>query len=517
MVFYRDKRWLRNQGISLTMNNLPIRFYSEIKFLGLIFDSHMNWKAHVKQTKAKALKALNLVKKLAHTTWGASRDVLLKLYNATILPILEYGSPIFNSASKSVLKMLDPVHNLGLRIATGAFKSSPVPSLIVESGEVPLSHKFQITTMRRALKIKTSSSSTKDFFKKPDCFISSKVSPSFPIRANRLFRDNNLEDVRFYNFENEIPPWTMDAPKFCEKLCTLSIKKQDNPCALRQYVLEHINEHDSNHIYTDGSKNKEGVGLAVYGSNIKIQIALPTKASVFTAELLAIKNALKVISDRKLKNVTIFSDSLSSLQAIKSYSSQNKIVSHIKFILHTLKQRQIFVTFCWIPSHIGIDGNEKVDSYAKEAISLPLVVKTLPVEDYLAYVKQITVNKWQNEWSEFTNSNKLKEIKDTTQSWSSSSQIIRRNEVVLTRLRIGHTRLTHGHLMCNPHNPVPLCEQCHVQLSVKHIFSECPKYMGQRRILFNNRSFKEILSENEKFSTDKIFRYLKFYDLFDKV
>ena len=97
ILFYRDKRWLRNQNINLVMGKSLIRFYPEVKFLGLYFDNHLNWKAHIKHTKAKALKALNLLKKMAHTSWGASRDILLKLYKATVLPILEYGSPVYSS------------------------------------------------------------------------------------------------------------------------------------------------------------------------------------------------------------------------------------------------------------------------------------------------------------------------------------------------------------------------------------------------------------------------------------
>ena len=71
--------------------------------------------------------------------------------------------------------------------------------------------------------------------------------------------------------------------------------------------------------------------------------------------------------------------------------------------------------------------------------------------------------------------------------------------------------------MCTPHDPVPLCEQCNVQLSIKHIIKECPEYSDQRRYLFGNLTFNEILSENEHFSADKIFRFLKFYNLFDKL
>ena len=112
-------------------------------------------------------------------------------------------------------------------------------------------------------------------------------------------------------------------------------------------------------------------------------------------------------------------------------------------MLHTLKQKNKSVTFCWIPSHIGIEGNEKVDSYAKDAISFPTSVKILPIEGYLAYTKQIVREKWQSERAELNyNSNKLREIKDTVHPWISSYQKIRRDEVVLTRLRIGHSKLT---------------------------------------------------------------------------
>lgn len=138
IIFYRDRRWLNNQNIDLFIKNSAIEFYESVKFLGLHFDQHLNWKIHIKQVKAKALKALNILKKLSHTTWGADRETMLKLYKTTVLPILEYGSQIYSSASQSVLKSLDPVHHLGLRLATGAFRSSPTISIIVDSGDIPL-------------------------------------------------------------------------------------------------------------------------------------------------------------------------------------------------------------------------------------------------------------------------------------------------------------------------------------------------------------------------------------------
>ena len=56
----------------------------EAKFLGVIFDRKLSFIPHIKYLKAKCLKALNLLKVLSHTSWGADRTVLLHLYRSLI-------------------------------------------------------------------------------------------------------------------------------------------------------------------------------------------------------------------------------------------------------------------------------------------------------------------------------------------------------------------------------------------------------------------------------------------------
>ncbi len=114
IIFYKDKRWLGNQNIDLRMNGIKINFKNNVKFLGVIFDNHLNWQSHIKYIKARASKALNLLRKLAHTTWGTKRQTMMMLYKAVVLSILDYGCPIYGSASENVLKNLDPIHHEGI-------------------------------------------------------------------------------------------------------------------------------------------------------------------------------------------------------------------------------------------------------------------------------------------------------------------------------------------------------------------------------------------------------------------
>lgn len=60
------------------------------------------------------------------TCRGSRSHTLLRLYRALVCSKLEYGCEAYSSASPTVLKMMDPVHNEALRICTGAFRSSPV-------------------------------------------------------------------------------------------------------------------------------------------------------------------------------------------------------------------------------------------------------------------------------------------------------------------------------------------------------------------------------------------------------
>ena len=136
------KRNCPKMSHQLTMNNIPIPNRESHKFLGMIVNNSLTWTDHIKKLKIDCYKNLNIFKFLSHTTWGADSRTLVRLYQALIKPRLEYGCEVYCSAKESQIKSLEPVQNHALRIATGAFRSSPINSLEVLSGVRPLRYTF---------------------------------------------------------------------------------------------------------------------------------------------------------------------------------------------------------------------------------------------------------------------------------------------------------------------------------------------------------------------------------------
>uniref|UniRef100_A0A6G5A9V6 Putative tick transposon n=1 Tax=Rhipicephalus microplus TaxID=6941 RepID=A0A6G5A9V6_RHIMP len=133
-VLFSRKRGLHpDPELVVKGERLPVN--TEHKFLGIILDAKLTFVPHIKHLKNKCLKTMNILKVLSRTTWGSDRKCLMNLYRSLIRSRLEYGAIVYHSATPSALKMLDPVHHQGIRLSTGAFRTSPVESLYVESDE----------------------------------------------------------------------------------------------------------------------------------------------------------------------------------------------------------------------------------------------------------------------------------------------------------------------------------------------------------------------------------------------
>ena len=151
------------------------------------------------------------------------------------------------------------------------------------------------------------------------------------------------------------------------------------------------------------------------------------------------------------------------------------------------------------PAHVDVKGNEKADKASKTATNLQQTSSLMvPHRDFREVIHKYVMDKWQARWSTLPGNQKLREIKPSIEKWDSSNCFNRRDSVVLTRLRIGHTYLSHSFLMLSGEDrQVPQCHTCQCVLTIKHILTDCTSFNRQRQVnSLHGRSMKELLGND---------------------
>ena len=298
----------------------------------------------------------------------------------------------------------------------------------------------------------------------------------FDPKLEIFYKKNHLNYNVASSFHRKTSSWQITNIHFCKELVT--IKKKDI-ASTHFYSLfqKHFHEHRrSVPIFTDGSKSKLGVGLAVVMRDFYVSCRLPNEVSIFYAELYAILIALKLIMTIDERSFVIVSDSRSALMALENCNNNNPLVSDIQEWYNLLRGTQKEIYFCWVPSHVGVSGNEIADKKAKLAIQKKAISNQLSSHSDPLVNKRIRMD-WQTIWR-----NELYHIKPIVEKWTTSMN------KMLTRIRIAHSYIMDG-------KPIT-CSNCNVQ----HILVECPLRIQQRRQTFrsvdnNLLTLKKLLEE----------------------
>ena len=109
--------------------------------------------------------------------------------------------------------------------------------------------------------------------------------------------------------------------------------------------------------------------------------------------------------------------------------------------------------------------------------------------------------------------NKLLEIQpEVGSAWANADRRDRREEVVLARFRIGHTHLTHSHLLKGERPQV--CDWCGQPLTVKHLLVECNRLSSTRNRFYQTRNIKDLFTSTDP---SAILKFLKAINVYNKL
>ena len=150
--------------------------------------------------------------------------------------------------------------------------------------------------------------------------------------------------------------------------------------------------------------------------------------------------------------------------------------------LKELKLREDIV-FQWIPSHVGIPGNEHADRVAKEALNDDNIYNhSTPVSTHFAHLVEAELASWKASWLNPNRTTLLHKITDDPTICHKTRLKNKRADTILRRLRLECAPLNYYLGRIKKRDSIN-CDQCAVKETTEHYLLECNKYTTERDTL----------------------------------
>jgi hypothetical protein len=205
----------------------------------------------------------------------------------------------------------------------------------------------------------------------------------------------------------------------------------------------------------------------------------------------AILLALDMAEPDGSEKLLVMSDSLSCLQTIENRHFYNPLILEILVMVHGLLSSGHNITLRLCGFRVTSAWRVMWQQMLRRKPLLPSPPSSaIPHSDFKPVINSYAAAKWQKSWDEEM-SNKLHKIQPRVGSFRVYC-LQRRDELIICRLRVGHTHFTHSYLLKGESPPPPMCVGCDSPFTVEHILVDCVELAISRSKYFNVSSLEEL-------------------------
>lgn len=396
----------------LHLQGRDIDWVATHKYLGVIVARNNTCKAEIQHLKAKCRLRNRILKALSWKGMGASSFVILSSYKALVRSLIDYASPALINITASDAKTLETIQNEALRTVCGAPKWTKTDNLRAVTQVPTLTDRINYVTVNFLIRTCVHDDHQDHVY---TALLRhhegrGRGQGKWINKAAALMNDytvtwQDMRDATVPPHTQMSPPW--EKPPITTTVVPLPRKKKDSIQAeARQQGLQSIHEAMNGNAaavyYTDGSVDEQGRAGAAFvcalrdrnenhataaadaaGDNTITTAARSARitdhSSSTQAELAAIKLAIDHAHTCHNLDILINCDSMTAITSLCKGNNENIGLTHsitttAKAIHHVGRT----VSVNWVPSHVGISGNEKADLLAKQAAQRSSVDLVIP-------------------------------------------------------------------------------------------------------------------------------------------
>ena len=480
-VLFSRLRQPNRQLLNLRFGEHSIDVTDHYKYLGIIFDSKLNWTLHRNYAIAKAKKFILQLNAASKCKWGLSPDITRFLYLNAIQPILLYGALVWGNCllTKSAMKSFQKVERAALLMITCALRTSPTNALYLLAGIIPIKYVLRSKLASEVHRLHTHKNT------------------AIKLDIVRTLEIHKKNFIHFSSLEIATDEFEKSKYELAEVQKSYLLSEIPHPASREPVKIflsnssDQIDHYKENALFTDASKSDGHIGYAVVQKkqndwSVLCDGQIHQDHSVFDGELMAINSALKFLFKNLLTgNFGIFSDSLSGLQALMQTDNCDPLIQDTIDLWRRLKYRFCNVTLFWVPGHVGIDGNERADKAAKAAASASNNVPNKPLYVNKTMLKtrmrEQTFHSWQMYWDLSIETGRFTYSLFPKTKIKPPYALVPRNQdkILLNRAATGHFPVNH-YLHRFKLRDNDKCSFCNLSETIDHVLTKCPAYARLR-------------------------------------